>query len=60
MRIFTVEIDRETGEWIGEPINMNESATAAEWASRVDTESYHYDTAEIDGETIAVVCEYVG
>ena len=60
MRIFTVKIDRETGEWIGKPLDMNESTTAADWRSRLDSDQFHYDTAEIDGETIAVLCEYVG
>jgi len=60
MRIHTVQIDRETGEWIGEPVDMNESTTAAEWNARQDSDQFHHDTAEIDGETIAVLCEYVG
>ena len=59
MKIFTIKIDRETGEWIGEPITMNESTTAADWNSRVDSDGYHYDAAERLGETIAVLCEYV-
>ena len=59
MRIHTVQIDRETGEWIGDPTDMNESTTAADWNSRVDTDSHHYDTAEIHGETVALLCEYV-
>ena len=60
MRIFTVKIDRETGEWIGKPLDMNESTTAADWRSRPDSDQFHHDTAEIDGETIAVLCEYAG
>jgi hypothetical protein len=58
MRIYTVQIDRETGEWIGEAIDMNESTTADDWNSRVDSDQYHYDTAEINGETVALLCEY--
>ena len=59
MRIHTVKIDRETGEWISEPVDMNESTTAADWNARQDSDRHHYDMAEIDGETIAVLCEYV-
>ena len=59
MRIHTVEIDRKTGEWLSEPVDMNESTTADDWNARTDTEQYHYDTAEIDGKTIAIVCEYI-
>jgi hypothetical protein len=60
MRIHTVKIDRETGEWISDPVSLDESTTPTEWANRVDSENYHYDTAEFRGEWIAVVCEYVG
>jgi hypothetical protein len=59
MKIYEVEIDRETGEWLGEPVDMNESTTASDWNARIDSESYHYDTAEIDGETMAILCKYV-
>ena len=59
MRIYTVQIDRNTGEWISEPMDMNESTTAEDWNSRVDSDYFHYDTAEIDGETVALLCEYV-
>ncbi len=59
MRIHTVKIDRTTGEWIGAPVDMNESTTAEDWNARQDSGIHHYDTAEIDGETIAVLCEYV-
>jgi hypothetical protein len=59
MRIYTVEIDRSTGEWLNDPIDMNESTTRQDWNARTDSDSYHYDTAEIDGETVAMVCEYI-
>ena len=59
LSIYTVDIDRATGEWLGEPVSLNESTTAEEWHSRYDTDSYHYDTAEIDGETVALLCEYI-
>jgi hypothetical protein len=59
MRIYTVEIDRSTGEWINDPIDMNESTTRQDWNARTDSNNFHYDTAEINGETIALVCEYI-
>lgn len=59
MRIHAVKVDRETGEWIGKSVDMNESTTAEDWGARQDSDSHHYDTAEIDGKTIAVLCEYV-
>ena len=59
MRIYTVEIDRSTGEWLNDPIDMNESTTRQDWNTRTDSDHYHYDTAEISGETVAMVCEYI-
>lgn len=59
MRIYTVKIDRSTGEWLNDPIDMNESTTRQDWNTREDSDSYHYDTAETMGETIAMVCEYI-
>lgn len=63
MRIFTVEASRETGEWMGAPVDMNESTTVDEWITRVDTDQYHYDTAEFgdppNAETVAIVCKWI-
>ena len=64
MKIYTVDADRETGEWLSDPIDMNESTTAQEWATRQDTDDFHYDTFErgddpLTAETAAIVCRFV-
>jgi hypothetical protein len=50
---YTVEADRTTGEWRGEPVFV-ELVKKTEWEKMTDTPGVHYDTYEHDGVTRAI------
>lgn len=55
LRHFTVDGDRDSSEWHGEPVPSGDWVNADEWAKRQDTDDEHYDTFERGGdETLAV------
>ena len=43
LRVFEVEADRITGEWIGEAVDTGRVTTEAEWNAQQDTEDAHFD-----------------
>lgn len=43
LRIFDVEIDPETGEWLGEALDSGETTTFHEWCRKSDTDEHHFD-----------------
>jgi len=55
---YTVNVDRATGEWRGEPIFV-ELVKKAEWDKMTDTPDVHYDTYEHDGATRAIEIVFV-
>lgn len=58
MRVYRVEADRVTGEWLTvQPRPW--TVERAEWAQRQDHEHAAFDFAEIDGRTVAVWIEWV-
>ena len=42
-RVFEVEADRITGEWIREEVDTGRVTTEAEWNAQQDTEDAHFD-----------------
>lgn len=58
LRLFTVQADAETGEWISSTLTEVGMIAAAEHRARRDTDAVHFDTFEMpDGdhtETCAV------
>jgi hypothetical protein len=55
---YTVEADRETGEWITEPQHVG-AVELIEWNERQDTDDVHFDTYEKDDETRAIEVRWV-
>jgi hypothetical protein len=54
MRLFTVQADPETGEWIADTLTEVGQIDRAAHGAREDTDAVHYDTFERDDETCAV------
>jgi len=60
LRLFTVQADRETGEWIGQAEQIG-AVDRLEWLATKDTDEKHFDIferfseAHPDGETCAVL-----
>lgn len=50
---FTVNADRNTGEWLGEP-KFVASVQRIEWNAKQDTDAAHFDTYEQAGVTRAI------
>ena len=51
--VYTVEADRDTGEWLGDPeFSCIESVDG--WNKKTDTDAIHFDTYEAEGETRAI------
>jgi len=60
---YFVKADRATGEWIGEPKLTdlsNKFVDATSWHAKHDTEAYHFDTYEHEGETRAIQIFWIG
>ena len=46
MTVYTVDADPDSGEWIGEPIATEETATFSQWCEREDTDTTAYEHYE--------------
>ena len=57
-KLFNVDADAETGEWLGHAKEIG-TVDLAEFHRRVDTGDEHFDTFEHDGETCAVIVHWV-
>ena len=42
-RIFDLDIDRGTGEWLTEPVDSGDTMEWSEWCAQDDTDEMHYD-----------------
>jgi hypothetical protein len=60
MRLFTVQADPTTGEWIADTLAEIGTIARAEHLSRTDTDEMHFDTFEHDDETCAVEVHWIG
>jgi len=56
--VYIVKADRVTGEWLSCERSQMRAVLSA-WAKKPDTEYTHYDTAEIDDQTVAVAVDWV-
>ena len=54
MRLFAVQADPDTGEWIAGTMHEIGEIDRATHDARQDTDEVHYDTSDRDGETCAV------
>ncbi len=54
IKIYEVQADRETGEWLHEPKDTGAVTDWDDWLKLQDTDAEHFDTYEVpvtDGET---------
>lgn len=56
--VYVVKADRLTGEWLSCERSLMRAVLSA-WAKKRDTEYTHYDTAEINDQTVAVAVDWV-
>lgn len=56
--IYTVNADRETGEWIGEAQPTGDVGSIAAFLS-ITPDDTHRDTYEVDGETCLILITWV-
>jgi hypothetical protein len=59
IRLFSVEADKATGEWIGQPEQIG-TIEEESLHRQPDTEHDHWNTFEMDGWTVGVRVIWVG
>lgn len=60
LKVYRVDVDAETGEWRKDTLRLVAEAFDAEtWFTLKDSATEHFDTADIDGELCAVICNLV-
>jgi hypothetical protein len=57
--IYTVQADRDTGAWIGQPVATGSAMPVADWLAIPDTDDTHYDTYDHDGTTRLIAVKWV-
>lgn len=58
LRLFTVDADAETGEWLPETLTEVGDIDRAEHIAKLDTDAEHYDIFEQDDETCAIIVRW--
>jgi hypothetical protein len=53
INVYTVDADRATGEWLSDPTWVK-AMPQAEWHELKDTDDVHYDTTELNDQTIGI------
>jgi hypothetical protein len=59
VRMFTVDVDAATGEWIGQPKEIGQT-TWALFNAQPDTDDRYYDRFQHAGDTCAIIVNWIG